>query len=270
MDNKQGSVLESIRAVQNFLDAHADQLGEMNKTGVRQQLDQVVTQLTGHVTSQKDHSLASLGATRKQRALRRVLIKEHMRPIARIATADLPPTPEVQPLTMPAGHPTAAVLIAAARGMAAAAERFATVFTGAGLPADFVAQLTTATEALEAARDQQTATRSSRAGSTDVLAETLQRGRRIVRVLDSLVSNAVKDNAELLAAWKSAKRIRQTGRPSAVPGAMLPTTPKAATPNAAFPSTPKPEARKADLPAAATAAPAVTGSVAVGEPPAVA
>ena len=253
MENRQGDVLESIRAVQNFLDAHADRLGDVNKTGVRQQLDEVVTQLTGHVTSQNDHSLAALGATRKQRALRRILVNEHMRPIARIATADLPPTPEVQPLTMPAGRPTVAVLIGAARGMAAAAGRFATVFTGAGLPADFVAQLTTATDALEAARDQQTLTRSSRAGSTDVLAGTLQRGRRIIRVLDSLVANALKDDAELLTAWKSAKRIRHVGRPAGIAGVTLP-----ATPRTTAPTTTPPKAQTAPTALAAPTGPAVS------------
>jgi hypothetical protein len=237
MNYQQGNVLESIRAVQNFLDTHADRLGEVNKTGVRQQLDQVVADLTGHVTSQTDHTFVGLGATRKQRALRRALVKDHMRPIARIATADLPPTPEVQPLTMPEGRPSAALLIARARGMAAAAGRFATVFTGAGLPADFVAQLTAATDALEAARDQQTSTLSSRSGATDILGATLQRGRRIVGVLDSLVLKALNDDPELTAGWRSAKRIRRLGRPAATAGVTIPTTPRA-TPNAAPPAPP--------------------------------
>jgi len=245
MDIQQGRVLESIRAVQNFLDKHADRLGDVNKTGVRQQLDKVVTDLSGHVTSQTAHTFGGLGATRKQRALRRALLKDHMRPIARIATADLPPTPEVQPLTMPSGKPSVALLIATARGMAAAAGRFATVFTDAGLPADFVAQLTAATDALEAARDQQTSTVSSRSGATDVLGATLQRGRRIVGVLDSLVAKALNDDPELMAGWRSAKRVRHIGRPTATAGMTTPTAPRESVPNAA------PAAPPAATPAAA-------------------
>lgn len=256
MNIRQGSVLESIRAVQNFLDKHADRLGEVNKTGVRQQLDQVVTDLTGHITSQTDHTFGGLGATRKMRALRRALVKDHMRPIARIATADLPPTPEVQPLTMPSGKPSAALLIARARGMAASAGRFATVFTGAGLPADFVAQLTAATDALEAARDQQTSTLSSRSGATDVLGDTLQRGRRIVGVLDSMVAKSLNDDPELMTAWKSAKRIRHMGRPAATAGVTTPTAPREAVPNAppATPPATPPAAAPAVAPEAATVA----------------
>lgn len=252
MNIRQGSVLESIRAVQNFLDKHADRLGEVNKTGVRKQLDQVVTDLSGHVTSQTDHTFVGLGATRKQRALRRALLKDHMRPIARIATADLPPTPEVQPLTMPEGKPSVALLIARARGMAAAADRFATVFTDAGLPADFVAQLTAATDALEAARDQQTSTLSSRSGATDVLGATLQRGRRIVGVLDSLVAKSLNGDPELMTGWRSAKRIRHTGRPAATAGVTTPPAPREAVPNAA-PAAP-PAAASAVAPEAATVA----------------
>jgi hypothetical protein len=71
-----------------------------------------------------------------------------MAPIARIAAADIPNLPELSPLRMPRGKPTAEKLASFAYGMGAAAAPFADTFTKAGLGADFVAQLSAAADAV--------------------------------------------------------------------------------------------------------------------------
>src|SRR5438045_4462067 len=106
MKTTQGSLLQSLRAVQSFLDENAETLAGVVKSGARQKLTDAVADLSGHVSTQTGSQLAAQGATQKHRSLRRALIRDHMAPIARIASADLPPTPEVEPLKMPKGRPT--------------------------------------------------------------------------------------------------------------------------------------------------------------------
>ncbi|MDQ2666704.1 MAG: hypothetical protein M3Z05_11910 [Gemmatimonadota bacterium] len=67
--------------------------------------------------------------------------------VARVAKADLPNTPAIEPLRMPKGRLTTERLSTAANGMAKAAVPFAPVFVDAGLPSDFVAQLNAAANA---------------------------------------------------------------------------------------------------------------------------
>ena len=90
MQTTQGSTLQSLRNVQAFLDANADKLAGVVKTGARKQLDDAVAELSSHASEQEGSNLASQSATRRQRSLRAALIRDHMEPIARIARAELP------------------------------------------------------------------------------------------------------------------------------------------------------------------------------------
>src|SRR4051812_46612506 len=106
MQNRQGNLLQSLQAVQAFFDANAARLDGVVKTGARKQLDAAVASLSGHVVNQTGSHLAAKGATQKHKALRTVLLRDHMAPIARIAAADLPPLPAISPLRMPRGRPS--------------------------------------------------------------------------------------------------------------------------------------------------------------------
>ena len=156
MQTAQGTMLESLRSVATFLDAHADQLGDVVKTGARQKLTEPITALDLHASDQTGGALASQGATQKKASLRQALLRDHMAKIARIAAADLPNVPELQPLRMPRGKPTVEKLAAAASGMAKTAAPYAEVFISAGLPQDFIAHLTAATDAMTGAISERT------------------------------------------------------------------------------------------------------------------
>src|SRR5262249_21146094 len=144
---------------------------------------------------------ASKGATRKKQDLRTALLRDHMSKIARIAAADLPRVPELEPLRMPRGQPTVAKLAALAEGMAKTAALHADVFMAAGLPADFIAQLTAATDAMTGAVTQRISSRSLVGGATVGLKDRLSAGRKIVHVLDAFVRSALKDDPVLLRSW---------------------------------------------------------------------
>jgi hypothetical protein len=215
MQTTQGSVLQSLRAVKAFLDTNAEKLAGVVTTGARKRLDQAIDELSGHTSDQTGSFLASQGATQKQRSLRRALLRDHMAPIARIAKADLPFTPEIEPLRMPAGRPTAERLATLAYGMAQAARPHAAVFVDAGLQPDFVLQLTGAADAMLNAIDDRVANRGKRTGATKGIKYKLIAARKIVHILDSFVRTALKDDPPLLGTWNTVKRVSQvTGRPS--------------------------------------------------------
>lgn len=230
MQTRQGSMLQSLRNVEAFLDQHADVLADVVKSGTRQKLADAIAALSTHVAGQAGSRLASKGATRKHYALRRALIRDHMAPVARIAAADLPRTPELAPLRMPPQNLPAEKLAAAAYGMADAAKPFIEVFTAAGLPADFLEQLVAAADAMTASLDERAQNRSAQRGATTGLKASLSAGRRIVHVLDAFVRTALKDDPALLSAWNGAKRVR------VIPPTPLPTT--AASPSPATTSAP--------------------------------
>lgn len=212
MQTVQGSMLQSLRAVQGFLDEHAEQLAGVVQTGARKRLADAIAALDDHASTQTGSVLQARGLTQKQYALRATLLRDHMASIARIAQADLPATPEFHPLRMPRGRPTPERLAAAAAGMAQAAAPFADVFVRAGMPQDFVTQLTTAADDLVAAGAARTQTRGRGRGATLGLKQKLSEGRKVVAILDTFVRSALKDDPALLSNWNLVKRVRrQTG-----------------------------------------------------------
>src|SRR5437879_5666935 len=207
MQTAQGTMLQSLRAVQGFLEQHADQLTGVVQTGARKRLDDAILALEGLVSDQTGSALASKGLTRKQRAQRMALLRDHMRSISRIAKADLPATPQFAPLRMPRGKPTLERLAAAAAGMAQVAEPFADIFVKAGMPADFIAQLNTAAADMVGSLSTRTQTRGRGAGATAGLKGKLSEGRKIVHILDAFVQSALKDDPSLVASWNLVKRV---------------------------------------------------------------
>jgi len=167
METRQGICWTRSAASKHFLDAHTDVLGTIPKSGARVKLDTQVADLTAHARTQSGSHLAAQGATQTQTVARQKLLKKHMEPIARIAAAELPPTPELKPLQMPKRKgPTTDVLHATAMGMADEAEKHSAIFTGAGLADDFVAQLRSAADALLPPLDARTQSRGVRKGAT--------------------------------------------------------------------------------------------------------
>jgi hypothetical protein len=218
-------MLESLRSVEHFLDENGGKLTAVVNTGARQRLTAAITDLSTHVSEQTGSNLAAQGATQKKEALRQSLIRDHMSKIARIAAADIPNLPELSPLRMPHGKPTAEKLAGYAYGMGAAAAPFTDTFTKAGLPADFIAQLNVAADAVVGVVANRTNSRGKRRGATDGLKAKLTEGRKVVHILDALVRSALKDDPALLGSWNLVKRVTKTspGRPA---GSTSSTSPK--------------------------------------------
>lgn len=230
MQTAQGNMLQSLRSVQAFLEENAAKLTSVVNSGARQRLDDAIAELATHVSDQSGSHLASQGATQKQRVLRAALLRDHMGPVSRIARADLPQTPEIEPLRMPRGRPTVERLAAAAYGMAKAAMAHAPVFIAAGLPADFVAQLEAAADALVLSLNERSQSQGKRSGATKGLATRLAAGRRIVNVLDAFVQSALKNDPTLLANWNKVQRVQRVAVRPASPTVSAPTSSPAPVP----------------------------------------
>ena len=212
MKIRQGYQLIALRGVQDLLDAHADQLGALATSGARCKLDAQVSALNDHVLAQSASDLQARGATQKQYALRRKLIKGHMAPVARIARAELPRTPELEALRMPDDGANSHVLHAAAIGMANSAEGHAGTFIEYGMPADFTDRLRAAADAMIDTVNARAQIRGARQGATRGLITGISNARKTVRVLDAFVSDVLHDDPALLTEWNAVKR------PPAKPG----------------------------------------------------
>lgn len=240
MQTVQGNTLQSLRAVEEFLEANAAALGDVVNTGTRQKLGEAIAALEVHVTEQAGSNMASQGATQKHYALRRALIRDHMAPIARMVEAGMPPVAEVEALRFPDKAWPLEKLAAAAHGMAKEAAPFAEAFIKAGLRPDFVERLTGAADAMVNAVSDRVQNRGKWSGATKGMKTTLAGARKLVKVIDALVASALVDDPALLANWKRVKRVRKVAaHPADTPTPPVAIPPNANVPTAALPALPK-------------------------------
>ena len=209
MHTVQGNLLQSLRAVEEFLETHAVRLDGVVKSGTRQKLGETISALEMYVVEQAESSLAAQGATQLNNALRVALVRDHMAPIARLVQADLPPAPQVDALRMPRAGWSIERLAAAAHAMANAAAPYAEDFVKAGLRPDFVTRLISAADTMVQAVADRAQTRGKLSGATTGLKTTLAAGRKLVRVIDAFVESELVNDPALLSNWKRVKRVRK-------------------------------------------------------------
>ena len=209
MLRKTNTVLETLRAVQQFLDDNTAAVGP-GLDSSRRSLDDAATNLAAYVVHQDGGARGVLGATQKLRALRTGLRFDHMRPIAEIAKRKLPAKPEFMALKLPLANVSTAGLIAAAQAMADTAALHAQTFIDLGLAPDFIARLRASANELIQTMGARSQHRLKRSGATTGLAAEDKQGRSIIKLLDSLVRPRIRSNATLIGAWNAAIRSRKT------------------------------------------------------------
>jgi hypothetical protein len=218
MRTVEGQVLASLRATQTFLDERAESIPGVAGTSVRRRMDAAIADLARLIADQEASALQGRGTTQRLRALRRVLVRDHLRPLSQIAREAELALPELAPFRMPRGRPSVERLAATARGMALAAEPYTALFVDAGLREGFLDRLVAAADAMIDAVGERAVHRVERHRATVGIRVALLQSRRAVRVFDSLVASAWADEPGLLAAWRSAKRVRRVpARRSAEP-----------------------------------------------------
>jgi hypothetical protein len=216
LNSLQERIYDTGRRIQAFLDANDATLGTINKSGMRAELDAVVTALGQSSTSQAAGRVNAIGETANQRTLRLALRLNHMHPIASVARARLRSVPNFQAMTLPKPNTRVVSLIAHASGMAEAAQPYSQVFVDAGLPPDFLAKLTAAADAVKASIDTRAAARGQRSGATGTLKDLVTRARLAIKALNAFVVPRLSGDVAhsgLLAEWKTARRVHAKGGP---------------------------------------------------------
>jgi hypothetical protein len=208
MTKKGRIALRRFRRVQEFLATNAVD-GTQVKLRV---LEQVIRELAQSGEEQDASTRLTRGETARQRALRNALWNRHLVPISRIARRAFGIPGMDQKFLLPRKRADNEGILAAARGMAQAAEQHADVFVQQeGLPQDFVQQMRAAIDALAGGLTVRVEGQRRKTTSRETSSELVKRGVAAVEVLDAIVKPRLEGTPELLAAWKSAKRPVEPG-----------------------------------------------------------
>lgn len=209
MNQTHQRTLDSLRRVQDFLDTHADVLGGIVNSEGRKEIDAAVAAIDSHRTNQGTANRDLAGQMGRQQALAKQLIASHLLPIAKFARGKLRGVPDFAALTQAVDASKPKQLLLNARTMADAAAKYADRFASAGLAANTVERLKTATDALESAMAQRSHLTGVRKVSTGEIENALVQGRDGVRVVGALLAQGLSPNDALFTAWKSISRVEE-------------------------------------------------------------
>ena len=211
-------LLESCERALDFLVVYPPPNPPAKYAERKAELEASVARAHGLASDASSGRKASRDMTKRQATLARRLRKQHLLPISRIAKALLGSDPAIQQaLKMPAEGIPYARLAAEAEGMRKDAAIHEQVFVENGRPADFLARLDAAVTELREALATRERTVRLHVGANKGLKPEVARARRTVAMLDAYVQDAFAGNAEVLARWRSAKRVKLSPVGSGVP-----------------------------------------------------
>ena len=208
MEKKARVAQRRFRRVSEFLTIH-----EVEGTKVKlQDLRDVMDAMSGNAEEQDATARLTLGETVRQRALREALWTRHMVPISRTARRSLgEPGMDVK-FALPSRRPDNEGMLAAAQGMAQAAEQHEEVLVQQeGLPAEFLAEFRSAIAELSDALKVRVESVRRRKTSRHAIRELVKRGVAAVDVLDAVVCARLASQPGVLAAWKTVKSPAEPG-----------------------------------------------------------
>jgi|GEM_PF-2361959 len=231
MKVRQGNMLTALESTRRFLDDNQAALVGVMTPATRQTFDDAIGELSSTAMAQNQFTRDLKGSFAVQAACRTALIRNHMTPIAKIATLELSQLPELVQFSLPHRRVTIQQLGAHADGMAEGARPYAQVFIDAGRRPDFIDRLKQAADQMRAAAYDAAQGRVRIKGTTTGLTQTLSRARKIVQMLDAFVKEAAGNDKALLDSWHTAKRVVRTS------GASRASTTVGSTPAATTPAT---------------------------------
>ena len=205
MDKNQKAALRRFRRVSEFLTIH-----EVEGTKVKLQvLKGVMDAMSAGAEEQDANARLTLGETARQRALREALWSRHMLPISRVARRSLgEPGMDVK-FALPRRRPDNEGMLAAAQGMAQAAEQHEKVLVQQeGLPAEFLREFRSAISELASALEVRVESQRRRKTSRHAIRELVKRG---VAAVDAVALPGLAGGPEVLAAWKTVKSPAEPG-----------------------------------------------------------
>jgi hypothetical protein len=137
-------------------------------------------------------------------------LRDDLEAISRTARAIAEVTPGLEDkFRLPRGRANDQELLAAARAFAADALPMKATFIEYGMPADFLEDLAEDIQTfVDAVELQETGKRDS-AVATAAIDDLISRGMQIVRRLDAIVHNILRDKPDKLAGWERARHVER-------------------------------------------------------------
>jgi hypothetical protein len=212
MNGYQERVSQAFRRINGWFAVNPQYVTDNPSLGTQlQALDGIVGRLSDHATAQETQRAQSLLISRDEMQTRREVLSHHMAPIVKVARALRGTVPGIGVLSMPKGNVPTTVIIAAAAAMAQKAEIYKDVLVESGLPADFIGQLRGAAAALKASFDARGLARASRVAATRGVENELALGRRVVGIIDAIITRQIRSQPATLAEWEQLKRVTVKG-----------------------------------------------------------
>jgi hypothetical protein len=208
MNNVQQRKLDSLIRVQDFLARNRDLVGGDAMAPVVKQVDDAVSQVRQHITSQVAAGLVVSGQTGRVRGMSKNLVRSHLGPIAKFARASLKGVPEYATLATTAREGAPKTLVTHAYAVAEAAKPYITAMTAAGFPADTIDHLVAATNELNETIAKREPLAAGRVQSTEEIVKLIELGRDGVRKIDAVLAKRLASDAPALASWKAASRVQ--------------------------------------------------------------
>jgi hypothetical protein len=169
-------------------------------------LGAVVERLEAHAVEQDESHRAVKAGSRESQRLARALRKEYMQPVSRQGLALFPHDEALrEALAMPKARDYEG-LITAAQAMAGRVEPHKALFVEKGFEGDFIERLRNAVEAVRESLNEKERRRGRRSAATAGMLEELAQGRKLVRLLDSMVAPRFEDSPNRLAEWRTIAR----------------------------------------------------------------
>ena len=207
MKKEQENLLEALARVEDFLDSNQAVMATVITSKAHQNFSASRERLVEYMKAQGEHTRGLRAAVAVKRRLAAQLVRHHFRPIGVVARKQLRAAEEFSALTQPGKRQRHVALVATGYGMARAAQVHEALFLEAGLPADFLAQLARATEALEAGITAKGRVESQRVEATAGLTKEGRVARFALRLLDTLVRSAVREDDALIDRWGKVSRV---------------------------------------------------------------
>jgi hypothetical protein len=224
MKQKQQYRVDSFGRVGDFVEGHAGVARAIAESEAYTQLAKVMARIAVLGTEQGTADLVMAGQISRERVLVAELKHEHMEPISTFARARLRGVPDFAALIHGGSARETKDVVHAARAIAEAAAPHTAALIRGGFPADTIAQLTAAADAVSVAAAERANTKVNRTAATKGIAEAILDGREAVAMLHALISKQFARDPALLAGWHTARRVvakpgvpRGTAGKSAVP-----------------------------------------------------
>jgi hypothetical protein len=213
MEDKQHRSREMFLRLKDFGASHTDIPATTVWPQLITDLNSVIADLDGHVSSEQVGKGAALAGTTTRHAARQAL-REDIEAIVRTARVIGETKPGFDDkFRMPRGDNDQAMLDLALGIAAVIADAAVKAeFISHAMPSDFVEDLNADLAALQKAITEQSGSVADRKSAGVSIDETNGRGMMIARKMDAVVKNFYRNNAAVLSEWETARHVERAPR----------------------------------------------------------